>query len=679
MRRMSLYRALRNWFARTITQVNPGAAIVAIASLSISGLVIGMAQKGWIEPLELRVYDRMVRLRADEGSDLRLLLVEITEDDIRQLRRSTPSDATLAQAMENLQAHRPRVVGLDLHRDLPQEPGHADLQRQLQASNVIVINKLGNAEESEIPPPPGVDPAQVGFNDLVIDPDGIIRRGLLYGGPFPSFALQVALAYLREDGITPQPSLIDPNYLQLHQAVFIPLASRSGGYQTIDDRGYQIMLNYRSSKNLARRITLTQALNRQFEAGWVRDNIVLIGTTARSGKDLFYTPYSAAEAVDHQMAGVEIHGQMISQIVGAAVDQRLLLGFWPDWVEGLWIVGWTTIASLVAWWLRHPITLGLGSVGLLLGLSGGGFLLLTHATWVPVMAPMVAVLLSMGIVVTYRAQQAHRQQQMVMTLLGQNTSPEIAHALWANRDRLLQSGKLPGQRLTATLLFTDIRGFSRISERMPPEALMDLLNEYLEAMTQEILASHGIVNKFTGDGLMAVFGVPMPRLSQAAIAADANRAVSCALAMSDRLQQLNALWQTRGLPPIQMRVGIYTGPVVAGSLGGRDRLEYGVIGDSVNIASRLESCAKDRQVGVCRILIAQETLNYVETQFQVEPWGLMELRGKAHPVEVYRVIRHAPAAASEDVEAPRQTSTSFSTPNPRFDMETKANPVNLLE
>jgi class 3 adenylate cyclase len=181
---------------------------------------------------------------------------------------------------------------------------------------------------------------------------------------------------------------------------------------------------------------------------------------------------------------------------------------------------------------------------------------------------------------------------MVMKLLGQQTSPEIAQALWNEHDRLLDSGLLPGQRVIATILLTDIKGFSTISEKMPPEEVMAWLNEYLPIMVREVQNYRGIINKFTGDGLLAVFGVPVPATTEAVVAEDARRAVACALAMDDRLQELNRNWRYRGLPLIQMRVGIYTGPVMVGSLGGKERLEYGVIGDSVNIAARLESCEK---------------------------------------------------------------------------------------
>ncbi|NET90219.1 MAG: adenylate/guanylate cyclase domain-containing protein, partial [Kamptonema sp. SIO1D9] len=119
---------------------------------------------------------------------------------------------------------------------------------------------------------------------------------------------------------------------------------------------------------------------------------------------------------------------------------------------------------------------------------------------------------------------------------------------------------------------------------------------------------------------------------------DAQRAVECAVAIAEHLEAMNQNWRSLGLPTIQMRIGIFTGPVVVGSLGGKDRLEYGVLGDSVNTAARLEACEKDRQPNNCRILIAKETLVFLEDKFKVESWGLLALKGKKQMVDVYLVL-----------------------------------------
>ncbi|OLP17580.1 adenylate/guanylate cyclase domain-containing protein [Leptolyngbya sp. 'hensonii'] len=634
-----------------------GLLSVVISSATATGLILGLRSLGWLQSLELKAYDQMVQLRPDPGPDPRFLVVGITEDDNKKY--GVPfSDRDLAKVLRELQRHQPRVIGLDIYRDLPQEPGHAELAKEFKASNIIAITTFPVAKEDRIiPPPASISPDQVGFNDVVTDPDNVVRRNLYLVTPsgdaiLPSFAFQVAQMYLQPLKLEPQLSEDSDQNIEWGQALLVPLEKNSGGYQDNDPNSYQILLNYRTHKRIATRVSLSDVLDGRVAPELIKDKIILIGSIAPSAKDFFNTPFSAAERIDPKMPGVEVHAQMVSQFLDAVTGARPLFWFWSEWGEILWISGWSVLGGVLAWRLRHPVVLGLGGTAALGTVLGSGFIIFLHQGWIPVITPALNLLLTGMAVVAYRAQQAQRQQQMTMTLLGQNASPEIAAALWNSRDRLMQDGKLPGQKLTATMLFTDIKNFSTISEQMLPEDLLNWLNEYLSVMTREVQLYHGIVNKFTGDGLIAVFGVPVARETREAIAADACNAVACALSMGENLQLLNQDWKQRGLPCIQIRVGIFTGPIVAGSLGGKERLEYGIIGDSVNTASRLESVEKDRQGGLCRILIAHETYEYTRDKFQVENWGYLALKGKQHMVDVYQVL----ARLSETNPAPEANS-----------------------
>ena len=639
--------------------------------MAMSAVSAGIHEMGLLQPLEVRAYDRMMQIRGDRPPDSRILIVEIGEADIRAQNRVSPSDHRLAQALTQLGRHNPRVIGLALYRDVPQPPGTDHLTQRLQNSNVVAITELGDSPATHIPPPPNLPPERIGFNDLLIDTDGVVRRNLLLAeyeaGVVYSFALRVALNYIAGEEVESPQTPKNPKYFQIGTTVMPPLTARSGGYQTADVAGYQTLLDYRSAQQVARRIAFSDVLTEEFDPGWVTDKIVLIGNTAPSSKDLFYTPYSAGAQMKHQMPGVVVHAQMVSQLLDVVLGDRPLFWFWPHWAELLWLGAWALIGASLAWSIRHPVLLGCtitSAIGVL-GLSSYGLLLL-HG-WVPVMTPALTLVMAGGAMVACRAQQSQQQQQMVMTLLGQNASPEIAAALWHERDRLLQSGLLPRQRLVATMLFTDIKDFSCRAEKLSPEDLLNWLNEYLEAMTQAVQAHQGIVNKFTGDGLLAVFGVPIPRIHDDDIAQDAAHAVDCALAMSDRLDALNQSWQSRGLETVCMRVGIFTGPVVVGSLGGKERLEYGVIGDSVNIAARLESCEKHRHDRPCRILIAQETRRYLSESVEVEAWGAITLKGKDQAVDVYHVIQRREPQAN-----PNRTLNSCD-----LQPETQHSPLNL--
>lgn len=609
---------------------------------------IGFLKVEGMQSLELAAYDHFVQAQADLGQDPRLLVVGITEEDIQTIGQWPIPDSVLAEAFKKLQTHQPRVIGLDIWRNLPipnlKEPtktdGHSQLVQQMKASDrVIVITKFGTDDEAPIPPPEGVPETQVGFNDTVVDSGGIVRRNLLYQGEyFPSFALRMALRYLKDDGKEDRPSEVDPKVLQIGPTVFWPLQSNDGSYINADTRGYQIMINYRSAHTSVEQVSLSQVLGDKVAPTLIKDRVVVIGTIAESGKDLFHTPYSASLDDRQTMPGVVIHAQMVSQFLDAADGTRNLISVWPEPGEMGWILGWAVIGSLLAWGVRHPVGLVLSSGIALIVLYGVCRILFSQQIWIPLVPPFLAFIGATGLVVIYNAQQAQRQQKMVMKLLGQSTSPEIAETLWQRRNELLEDGKLTGQRITATLLFTDLKGFSTISEKMSPEQLLEWLNEYLEAMTQCVQAHHGVINKFTGDGVMAVFGAPIAHEDPAAIAEDTQNAVACALDMGKRLDELNPQWQQSGLPAVQMRAGIFTGSVVVGSLGSKTRLEYGVIGDSVNTASRLESLDKQRQSSSCRVLIAKETLDYLNNQFEVENWGTLALKGKVERVDVYRVI-----------------------------------------
>jgi CHASE2 domain-containing sensor protein len=642
---------------------------IAIISLSSAGLTMLVKAIGKLEPLELIVHDRMVQMKGDASLDDRLLIVGITERDVEALQ-VTPPDSVIADVLNILQRHEPRVIGLDLHRNAPQPPGWDALLTQMQADNVVVITKLGDTTDDSIPPPPDMPWEQIGFNDVLLDPDDVIRRALLIGssvdGTFFSFSLQSALMYLAAEGIYPTPSDIDPDIMALGETVLLPLTSGAGGYHQIDSGGYQILMDYRGDGAVAPQISLSDVLANRVDPALIRDRIVLIGTTAESRRDLFVTPYSSARQYDVKMPGVTVHAHITSQILDMAMGDRPLFWFWPQWAEYVWIVGWSVVSGTLAWVFRRPLILGISTVVLIGSLGGISYVTFLAHGWIPIIAPAIAMILTTATVITYQAQQAHTQQKMVMTLLGQSTSPEIADALWESRDRLLKSGKLPGQRLTATMMFSDIKGFSTLAENLPPEDLMDWINEYLTVMVEVVKEYRGIVNKFTGDGLLAVFGVPVPRTTEDDIAQDAQRSVHCALAMGERLEELNRKWQESGRATAKMRVGIFTGPVVVGSLGSKDRLEYGVIGDSVNTAARLESCLKNRQPGTYRILIAHETLQYLNEDFIVEPWGKVELKGKEQLADVYRVVEYCSSqpqkdsadAIQKDAITPNHTSNS---------------------
>jgi adenylate cyclase len=194
---------------------------------------------------------------------------------------------------------------------------------------------------------------------------------------------------------------------------------------------------------------------------------------------------------------------------------------------------------------------------------------------------------------------------------------------------LADAPSLRGEHRTVSILFSDLRGFTTLSEQMEPERIAAHLNEYFGAMTAAIFAHRGMINDFVGDAVMAVFGAPMDD------AEHGWNAVQSAVAMDRALEALNRRWEAAGLPPLRMGIGIHTGAVFAGNVGGRDRIKYTVIGDPVNVASRVEGLNKD--LGTT-ILITEETLAEIGDRMRVRDCGPVAVKGRVEKVRVFEVL-----------------------------------------
>ena len=235
------------------------------------------------------------------------------------------------------------------------------------------------------------------------------------------------------------------------------------------------------------------------------------------------------------------------------------------------------------------------------------------------------------------------QKTVLMQLFSKHVSPQVAESLWEQREQFLEGGRPKSQSMIVTAMFTDLQGFSTISEKQTPEVLMNWLNTYLDMMTTTVMEHGGVVDDFFGDGVKINFGVPIPRETEGEIRQDAINAVTCALAMEKKMIVLNGRMAAEGQQPLRMRIGLYTGPVVAGSLGSAERMKYTTIGDTVNTAARLESFDKDLVLpqlatSPCRILIGDSTLQHLGEQFETLQVGDMSLKGKATKITAHCVL-----------------------------------------
>ncbi|MGA2402507.1 MAG: adenylate/guanylate cyclase domain-containing protein [Syntrophobacteraceae bacterium] len=632
-------------------------AVGALLFLLVCAAVIGLRSGGKLQFLEIALYDHFVQLQPQVSfPESRILLVTISEADINNLGHWPMSDGEMARLLQNLIMQGPRVIGLDIYRDIPVPPGGEELVRVFSNwKRIVTVRKIGDEGSPGVPPPYMVSEGnQVGSNNIVIDPRGVVRRGLLFlsdkNGSYRSFPMLVASCYLAPEHIFPVAAPSAPTIMKLGQAVFVPLKANDGAYVELDAGGYQFLLDFSAAGSPFPSISLTDALSGLIPAEKVWDKAVLIGSVAESLTDFFHIPVNRPSE-GQRISGVELQASIVSQLMRCALDGVQPMRFLSKSWEHAWTAVWGIAGLAIGLWCRSfRRFLLLGGVALL-ALYGTGFTLFRMSYWIPVVPPALAAGLTASLLLAYNSFLEKRDRALLMHLFSSHLSQEVATDLWNKREQFMDGRRPRPQALTATVLFTDLRDFTTATEKMDAGVFMDWLNEYMDAMAIKIMEHGGVVNRYIGDGILAVFGVPIPRETEEDKTRDALKAVRCALSMGKELDRLNSAWEKKGLPGTKMRVGIYTGPLMVGHVGNVSHMEYSVFGDTVNIASRLESFDKKYdQDAVCRTLIGEETWMRVNHEFETRDLGENNLKGKVRKTRIFHVLKPK--------EAPRNEMTS---------------------
>jgi len=610
--------------------------------------VLGARAAGWVEPLELALYDRLAvaRRAAAATPSERLLVVEITEADIREQGHWPISDDTLARAIEALLAAGARGVGLDLYRDLPVAPGVERLDALLRRDpRIVTVKKFGALDADGIAGPPALaDTGRACFNDLVVDRDGLVRRGLLYvddgtGPPETSFAARLALQLLVAEGVRvgPEP---DTGWLMLGETAVPPLESSDGGYAGVDAAGYQILLDHRRASEHLAVVSLGRVLAGAVPPESVRDRIVLVGSNARSLPDLFALPGRA------EVPGVHVHALVVDQLLRVGLGEQALTRPVGDALEVLLVVAMACLGAGLAVRVGGGPGAGLGTLLLAAALGGIGLYelaraLLARDLWLPVAAPLLAGWGALGLATALVSALERADRAALMRIFTTRVSPGVAEDLWRQRESFLADGRIRPRRLRVTVMYIDMRGYSRRADELDPESLMHWSNAFMDTMARIVEEHGGIVDDYFGDGIKANFGVPVPRTDECEVAADARAAVRAALAMRAALVDLNERLRAEGQPAISMKIGIDSGPAVAAELGSAGRLKYTVVGAVAVTAQRLEAThavAHDYETEPCRILLGASTRALCGDEVASRPVGPIRLKGSAEPVQVHRVL-----------------------------------------
>ncbi|HUE87499.1 MAG TPA: adenylate/guanylate cyclase domain-containing protein [Vicinamibacterales bacterium] len=600
-------RALGEFFVPERGVLLPRPYVVVAALGCVLGVALATSDAG--QRIEWTLYDRFIRSEAaDRAPAPDVAVVAIDEPSFAEIGMPWPWPRALhAAVVDQLARAGARTIAFDIVFDVPAANAEDDdefaaaIARAgsvvLGADHAVIEDRGYDLAQWSDPIAPLADAAAgVGVVRIPYDPDSVLRRALLTYEGRPSLALAVAAR---------EPAFVTPPDVDHEQATLF----RFNG----EPRRGMLTASYYQALDAG------NSLPRDF----FKDKHVLIGlalaaTTTSDQVDQFTTP------VAPRMAGVEVH----ATIVDALLRNRFIAD--PFFSAGRVIALCVVAAGVVSagMYFVGPTAAPAMALGAIVLFMLGGYVGLLNGTRMPVVAPSLTVASAYALTAAYRYGLATRERRMIKRAFQHYVAPAIVEQMLNDPSKL----KLGGEEYEVTVLFTDLEGFTTLSEHLTPSELSAHLGEYFKEMLDVLLPQRGTLDKLIGDAIMMYFGCPIPDPRHAA---DACRG---ALAMQQRMRALNERWGRESLPRLRTRIGINTGIAVAGNMGTDRIFNYTIIGDCVNLASRLEGVNKE--YGTATIL-GEDTWALVRDQFVTRELDWLRVKGKTRPVAIYELVADA--------------------------------------
>lgn len=628
---------MRNTFRSRLQQ----AKIALLGGGVAAFLILTMRFLGALQELELAHYDAKVWWHASASAAPDVVIVAVDDADIETFGWPVP-DAVLARAIRRLGELGARTVGVDIYRDQPVPPGTDELAREIATPGVIWVTKLPSSNGQVVPPPPlALETGRHGFSDMPLDGDGTVRRALLLVNDGSQLRLGLALR-LAIEALGPGSLAADredPGVLRLGTVSIPRVTGDFAGYSGADAAGYQTLFRFDHALPVAPVLTLAELFTASGARETVEGRNVLIGTMSETVKDHFRTPLNFGGDLPHTF-GVQLHASLVQQLLDFHAGRAWPIRAPPIWVSSMLIAGAAFLGAGLATRARRMPTLVLAGPVAAIAIVAAMSPTPGQSIWLPAVPTGVAwfsgfLLSALGLGVA-----ARRQRRSLEQLFAAHLSPELAAEIWRNRDLILSGGRPRPMRLQATVLFADLAGATVAGGRLSPEKFADWIGTFVDRMARVAATHGGFVEKYTGDGIMVVFGAPLPDRDEAARRGSARRACTCALDMLKATDELNA-----ALPDTEtyrLRIGIHSGPVIGGTFGGLGARQYVILGDTANIAARIEAFCKtcDPPFGIA--CISAETLALAAPFVKVEPSGTMPHDDETRSFEI-SVLRGVPA------------------------------------
>jgi len=603
----------------------------------------------FLNEVDLRYSDFRFKTRGNIEPNPKVVIVAIDEKSINQLGRWPWSRYLIAEFIEKLSDYKPKVVGFDIlfseqeskdadialgkaveksrniilgyffRDDATEEPTTASL-KQVKRSNIKLIKYLDKPPSNVLKtfrsadlnlPEIGAGALGFGFFNMLPDGDGIFRRSQLlmsYDGEiYPSLNLESIRLFLGGD-------------LWLTMASYGVEALNINKTQIPTDESGQLLVNFYGPGGTFKTYSAVDVVSGKVPVEALENKIVLVGATEIGIADLRPTPFNPV------FPGVEIHASVAGNIldgrfliennlthaldIGLLFMLPILLVFLLIRARGT-VIGFTIFIVFVFLYLL------------------GNFLIFTRLNFVTsTIYPALSIGFAYVFFEAYRNLVIERRSRYLRKAFSSYVSSDIVDEILRDPDKL----KLGGENKNVTLLFSDIRGFTSLSESIPPEMLVSVLNEYLSPMTQIVMEERGTLDKYIGDAVMAIFGAPLD------VPDHAMRACQASLSMLKKLGQINNEWRKRNFPTISIGIGINTGAAIVGNMGANMRFDYTAIGDSVNLASRLEGLNKLYGTEIIISKSTLENLNSSEAPFLFRELDLVQVKGKEEPISIFELV-----------------------------------------
>ncbi len=617
-----------------------------------------------LELLKLKIYDTFFQLRGKIEPSGKVVIAAIDEKSIKKFGRWPWRRRIIARLIRKLSRMGAKLIFMDIifsepHKDDPElqkameEAGNVLLpvvfsfkpgiypaisaEENLSDYAIMVKNPekfehypLVSAEGVLMPVKRLVEACfSLGHINIFPDIDGTVRRELLYieyqGFIIPALTLKTAAFY---KGIFEDQIVVDPGKGVYLGKQFIPT-----------DESGRILIPYYGPIFTFKYYSIADILEDHIPKNAFKNKIILIGPTAVGIYDLRVTPFSPV------FPGVEKHANVIEALISGRlikpISKKISLSI-------LLLLG--TVLTLVCFKLKSWQTSVITFTMLITLFYAGYFLFAHYGLWFDPTYPGFTVLVVFVSETIWNYTYSEKKAREIRRIFASYVTERIVKELIKNPELT----KLGGERREVTVLFSDIRGFTSLSESLPPEEVVSVLNEYFEVMTEVIFRHEGTLDKFIGDAIMVFWGAPLPQPDHA------QRAVKCALEMVEHLKDLHNKWKKEGKPLLRSGIGINTGEVLVGNIGAEGKkMDYTVIGDHVNLASRLEGLTKKFKVD---IIISEYTLEKIKSSLLsgelgaiiVEGVGVVAVKGKEKPVKIYRVAK-SPSGKPKFIEVKDQT------------------------